>query len=378
MDLTVYWDLNFYASINGSTDRTFKALWTDASFNVDGEGLVSATGAVPVIVVDPVISGSVILGEMLTTTNGVWSNSPSSYSYQWQRDGIDISGATSSNYTVVGDDVRAEITCDVVATNGSGSSTPATSNTLTNPLKGIFDIAANAKIFVYDQGLTDSVGSPVSAWTAIDDSCDLTQATSSKRPLRQSDGIQFDGIDDMLIGDSTATAFVNSDFTAFHGVSNVPTSNNTRQLWGAYADGISTIVRNCTHVNFSMGTSASLTRMRFLTADSSVAVQVALTSFYDGSGTSTYRFIARTEAPGLGDSETLTMADPPVLLDSAARPGTMTPQDICAVGAQRLTSATAGASFWKGKIQFLVFIDEALSDVNMDAVRDILDAAGYV
>ena len=85
--------------------------------------------------VAPVISGTAERGETLTTTNGTWDNSPTAYSYQWQRDDINISGATSSTYVLVADDDNTNITCVVSATNNYGTRT-ATSNTL-GPVLGI-------------------------------------------------------------------------------------------------------------------------------------------------------------------------------------------------------------------------------------------------
>ena len=77
----------------------------------------------------PVISGTTTLGSVLTTTNGTWTNSPISYTYQWKRGATNI-GTNTTTYTLVTADSGAAITCVVTATNASGS-TPATSNTIT-------------------------------------------------------------------------------------------------------------------------------------------------------------------------------------------------------------------------------------------------------
>ena len=87
--------------------------------------------AVPVVSSSPVISGTTTLGSLLTSTNGTWSNSPSSFAYQWNRNGSPIASATASSYTLVTADSASAITCVVIATNGAGSSAPATSNTIT-------------------------------------------------------------------------------------------------------------------------------------------------------------------------------------------------------------------------------------------------------
>jgi hypothetical protein len=75
----------------------------------------------------PVISGTTTQGQTLTTTTGTWTNTPTTYAYQWRRGGTAISGATSSTYTLVSADVGTVITVAVIATNAGGSSTAAIS-----------------------------------------------------------------------------------------------------------------------------------------------------------------------------------------------------------------------------------------------------------
>lgn len=75
----------------------------------------------------PIISGTTTFGQVLTTTTGSWTNTPTSYSYQWSRAATsggsysNISGATSSTYTLVAADVGQYLKSTVTATNGSGS-----------------------------------------------------------------------------------------------------------------------------------------------------------------------------------------------------------------------------------------------------------------
>ena len=65
-------------------------------------------------------------GDTLTTTTGTWTQSPSSFGYQWKRGGVAIGGATSSSYLIAAADVGTTLTVTVTATNASGS-VPATS-----------------------------------------------------------------------------------------------------------------------------------------------------------------------------------------------------------------------------------------------------------
>src|SRR5262245_8648510 len=103
--------------------------------------VVRAAGSgAPVNTVAPAITGTVALGNTLTSDNGTWSGSPTSYTYQWQRSSnsgstwVNIPNYTSqgtptaATHTVVGFDVGSVLRCVVTATNANGS-TPANSNT---------------------------------------------------------------------------------------------------------------------------------------------------------------------------------------------------------------------------------------------------------
>jgi hypothetical protein len=52
----------------------------------------------PANTVLPAISGTPTVGQTLSTTQGTWTNGPSSKAYQWYADDVAIVGATSSTY----------------------------------------------------------------------------------------------------------------------------------------------------------------------------------------------------------------------------------------------------------------------------------------
>jgi hypothetical protein len=84
--------------------------------------------ALPIPVIDsyPTLSGVAIVGNTLTCSTGLWSYSPSGYSYQWYRNGEAIAGAQSDTYALMlVDDEATDIWCEVTASNSSGSSSPA-------------------------------------------------------------------------------------------------------------------------------------------------------------------------------------------------------------------------------------------------------------
>ena len=69
-------------------------------------------------------------GDTLTVSDGTWTGFPApTFTYQWQRTGVDISGATGSGYTTTVDDVGETITCEVTGTNASGAAMAETAAT---------------------------------------------------------------------------------------------------------------------------------------------------------------------------------------------------------------------------------------------------------
>ena len=83
----------------------------------------------------PSNTGDFYVGQVLTCSQGSWNNSPTSYAYQWYRNGVAISGANTNSYTLATNataslaDEGKDITCIVTATN-SGGSEPQVSNSL--------------------------------------------------------------------------------------------------------------------------------------------------------------------------------------------------------------------------------------------------------
>lgn len=76
----------------------------------------------------PAVSGTAQQGSTVTTTNGSWSNSPTSYTYAWQDCNSSgssctaISGATASSYKLGSSDVGHTIRSAVTAGNTAGTS----------------------------------------------------------------------------------------------------------------------------------------------------------------------------------------------------------------------------------------------------------------
>jgi hypothetical protein len=88
---------------------------------------VTSPVVVPANTVLPVITGFEVEGQTLSCSTGTWTETPSGYTYQWQRSNVDIGGATGATHLLVGADAGTTLTCIVTASNSAGAGTPAES-----------------------------------------------------------------------------------------------------------------------------------------------------------------------------------------------------------------------------------------------------------
>jgi hypothetical protein len=99
--------------------RRMNLLMSYAAF---AAGKTEPTPEAPVNSGAPFIEGTPTVGSTLTANVGNWSGYPSpTYTYQWQRGGVDIGGETGQTYVVDALDVGEDITVEVTATNSEGS-----------------------------------------------------------------------------------------------------------------------------------------------------------------------------------------------------------------------------------------------------------------
>lgn len=110
---------------------TFKVSGTKEGFTpasmtstaVTGQGVWTQTPT-------PVISGTPTFGNTLqvTTPNlGTWSPTPTSYSYQWKKNGANITGANAASYVLAATDVGATISVSVTGVLANYAASPQTS-----------------------------------------------------------------------------------------------------------------------------------------------------------------------------------------------------------------------------------------------------------
>jgi hypothetical protein len=89
--------------------------------------------AVPTNSVNVAISGTAQVGQTLTVSAGTWAGGGLTFTRQWKKAGVAISGATGTTYVPVVGDIGAAITCTVTGTNNAGSlakTSAATSNVI--------------------------------------------------------------------------------------------------------------------------------------------------------------------------------------------------------------------------------------------------------
>lgn len=86
--------------------------------------------------VRPTITGDTEVGDVLTATNGTWSQTPDSHQYQWKRNGSAISGATSSTYTLTSSDIGTNtisVTVTAVKSGFSNGNSTSDAVSVTSP-----------------------------------------------------------------------------------------------------------------------------------------------------------------------------------------------------------------------------------------------------
>jgi hypothetical protein len=126
----------------------------------------------PAISSVPTISGTVRAGLTLSTTNGTWSNSPTSYSYQWKSAStsggtyVDIASANSSTYVIAAGDVGRYLKVAVIANNTTGASNSSLSSAtavVANYLTGLTPDLSTATST--DDGFTFSITNYSASYT---------------------------------------------------------------------------------------------------------------------------------------------------------------------------------------------------------------------
>src|SRR5436305_353036 len=126
-----------YTLTSADVNHTLRAYVNASNAAGTGTALSAATGVVTATSSSappsnsslPTVSGTAQQGQTLTTTNGTWSGSPTSYTYDWTRcdtaggNCAVISGTKASSYTLTSADVNHTLRAYVNASNAAGTGT---------------------------------------------------------------------------------------------------------------------------------------------------------------------------------------------------------------------------------------------------------------
>ena len=127
-----------------------------------GAGVSPPPPGIPVNTALPTIGSTTQVGVATTSSNGSWTNSPNSYTYQWYKEGAAIVGATSQTYTPATVDIGCLLQVAVVASNINGSSLLPAFSALIDPTIGatVFYVSSST-------GLDTNAGTLAAPWKTL-------------------------------------------------------------------------------------------------------------------------------------------------------------------------------------------------------------------
>lgn len=131
-------------AIDGATARTYRLTSADAGASVSVRVKGVKTGyssvtrsskavSVPRVLTVPskvTLSGTPTVGSTMTASPGTWAPSPVTLRYQWLRNGVAISGATSKTYKLVSADAGTKLSVRITGSKSGYTSVTRTSGTV--------------------------------------------------------------------------------------------------------------------------------------------------------------------------------------------------------------------------------------------------------
>ncbi len=143
----------FNGQLTESTANTVAASEDSVTSGIN----VSMVPSAPFNTALPAISGTSTVGSVLSCSNGSWTGESTSlsvgwplttpFSYQWQRDGVAITGATSQSYLLQAADVGHGLTCEVTASTEAGKAAAKSATfTVAKPVPVIKAVGSRFKV----------------------------------------------------------------------------------------------------------------------------------------------------------------------------------------------------------------------------------------
>jgi len=208
------------------------------------EAITAAPAGPPVNTTPPALTyGGRYEGELVTTDDGAWDNSPTSFTYQWYRDATPISGETSNSYFLDIPDVDKYVTCQVTAINATGSSTPEPSDAIYifdydyGQVYYYYEDTAEAESILQNQFMLAIKAAGV--WAKLDVLCVFRGSGDASAGVdwkRLSEVTNIDCTFDTtqgFIGDASIPAYIDTEFAVTAGTNY--TQNNASRYFFPYA-----------------------------------------------------------------------------------------------------------------------------------------------
>jgi len=193
-----------------------------------GSGWVQHYPNFPLNYSAPIVSGSEAVGQIASVSNGFWlldgAYAPSSYSYQWRRDFVNISGATSNQYTLVAADAGKTINAVVTAINQRGVTVQNSTNSIIAKSANLSGLSLTDSTSTPSAPSTVSVSGGTNTWSAS-----WTNTGASTYAVRTNNG----GVS--YSGGTSATGFSASAGSATVWVKSINTNGLVSVSWNASA-----------------------------------------------------------------------------------------------------------------------------------------------
>lgn len=237
-------------------------------------------------------------------------------------------------------------------------------------------IGANGFLVSHEEGITEAVGQPVSAWRDVRGTTIFTQpGVSSLRPIRFANGLVFDGVDDRFIADAYAD-LLEGAHTIIIGFDDPDDVGTAARTVFAAANAASSGTRRQVSTNFSLPSIPNATRERHYLADGATAVSISLIAASAGAGP--YNLVFRNAGLG-GDARADTLTAPLVQLGATVtRPAGVELYTLLTLGARRIGAGPTLTQVWQGRIRYVLCANFQLSDVELETVRATLSAKGLL
>lgn len=222
------------------------------------------------------------------------------------------------------------------------------------PILDTLEAAGGGYLWIHAEGIGEVAEQPVSSWLDVTGTLAWDQAgASSLRPLRKSDGLLFDGVDDRLNGPADVTTWLaraSGPYTV--GVGAVTAASNATSVYWAATSGSTTSIVN-------LNTQNVLGRVGGSTLFSTAVVDTGPVSSWitvAGSGSNlSKRRVSTAETLGAYGTQTAGIVN-------------------STLGARRTTSASL---FLSGRVAWVIAAPVALSSAQMLEIETVLSANGY-